>query len=237
MKTTTSAALAALLTIGAANAATMTIDVNASGGSSNLGGTTLTAVGGHGDYNNNTPFWGDVTATANRDGATIALFSTIGSGVGSTVQAGTYEITLAVGRHGNKAFVGYLALSTTASTTVEGFTFGMMSSTPTTKDATSNAIHAFNTASGVTFTAVSNATPTDPGATAGGFVDWTFKWEIATGSAVIGETASLGAVIQNMNNNSAFIDDGSITFTEVPEPSAAALLGLGGIALILRRRK
>ena len=234
MKYTTRAALAALLTIGAANAATMSIDVNSAGSSNELGSSTLT--GSHTDYDNYAPFWGDVTATANREGATIALFSDIGSGVAQTIQAGTYEITLAVGRHQNKAFVAYLDLSTTANTTSEGFTFGMMSSTPASEADASNAIHAFNTASGVTFTAVSNEIP--PYDAAGPtFVNWTFKWEIATGSTVIGETASLGAVIQNMKGNSAYIDDGSITFTEVPEPSSAALLGLGGFALILRRRK
>lgn len=37
--------------------------------------------------------------------------------------------------------------------------------------------------------------------------------------------------------NQGLLDDVSITQTAVPEPSSAALLGLGGLALILRRRK
>ncbi|WP_240610614.1 PEP-CTERM sorting domain-containing protein [Rubritalea profundi] len=39
----------------------------------------------------------------------------------------------------------------------------------------------------------------------------------------------------NSSGTSAYIDD--ISLTQVPEPSSAALLGLGGLALILRRRK
>ncbi len=37
------------------------------------------------------------------------------------------------------------------------------------------------------------------------------------------------------NNNHAYVDN--VSFDAVPEPSSTALLGLGGLALILRRRK
>ena len=38
-------------------------------------------------------------------------------------------------------------------------------------------------------------------------------------------------------SSQALLDDVTLDYTPVPEPSSAALLGLGGLALILRRRK
>jgi len=46
-------------------------------------------------------------------------------------------------------------------------------------------------------------------------------------------TLNADGTVQNQNWDPA----GSFTVTAVPEPSSAALLGLGGLALILRRRK
>ena len=49
-----------------------------------------------------------------------------------------------------------------------------------------------------------------------------------------------GDVVNNISHNpggEALDHKAVLTFTAVPEPSSAALLGLGGIALILRRRK
>ncbi|MCP5537858.1 MAG: PEP-CTERM sorting domain-containing protein [Akkermansiaceae bacterium] len=43
--------------------------------------------------------------------------------------------------------------------------------------------------------------------------------------------------IAQSGDRTTFIDNVSYDVTEVPEPSSAALLGLGGLALILRRRK
>jgi hypothetical protein len=39
------------------------------------------------------------------------------------------------------------------------------------------------------------------------------------------------------NYNDAYVDNLEVDFAVVPEPSITALLGLGGLALILRRRK
>lgn len=65
----------------------------------------------------------------------------------------------------------------------------------------------------------------------------------ATGSAI---TSSSGANLINElvgadtlyhRSNSQFVGAGSYTIEGTPEPSSVALLGLGGLALVLRRRK
>ncbi len=50
------------------------------------------------------------------------------------------------------------------------------------------------------------------------------------------ETLSIAYNHTNGNSNTGF-NSTNFTVTPVPEPSSAALLGLGGLALILRRRK
>lgn len=244
MKHTTKAALLGLaLTATATQASTINIDVDTTG-TGTLGSIGFYDAGNAGNFDDQASAWGDVTANANREGITVQSFEAMdtldtGGTMTSTFQAGTYTVSLQVGTHNNKAFVGYLDLgSETADTTSEGFTFGLMTAVPTSAETGSSAITAFNNAAGVTFAVTANPAAAKP--TEGiAYNTWTFTWDIAEGSAVIGETAHLGALIQNMNNNSALIDNGSITYTAaaVPEPSSTALLGLGGLALIMRRRK
>ena len=45
------------------------------------------------------------------------------------------------------------------------------------------------------------------------------------------------SLLTNVQRHSGAIDDLVVSSTPIPEPSSAALLGLGGIALLLRRRK
>jgi len=48
----------------------------------------------------------------------------------------------------------------------------------------------------------------------------------------------LGIRVHETNNNgNRYVAIDTVSFTSVPEPSSSALLGLGGLALILRRRK
>jgi len=70
--------------------------------------------------------------------------------------------------------------------------------------------------------------PTDPGAVAGNNTSRSFNYGGATGTFGLGEALKAGGTISYTYD---------IEFTPVPEPSSAALLGLGGLALILRRRK
>ena len=66
----------------------------------------------------------------------------------------------------------------------------------------------------------------------------TFIWATAN------DTSNLELRFTNVSSgaaspedSTALIDNVTITATTVPEPSSTALLGLGGLALILRRRK
>lgn len=57
-----------------------------------------------------------------------------------------------------------------------------------------------------------------------------------TYTGLVGESYTL-EFTSSVSENWGAIDDLSFSQTAVPEPSSAALLGLGGLALILRRRK
>jgi len=63
--------------------------------------------------------------------------------------------------------------------------------------------------------------------------------ENLTAHTFAGQLTFDGIGIQSLHASTATngIDDISVTLDTVPEPSSAALLGLGGLALILRRRK
>ena len=68
----------------------------------------------------------------------------------------------------------------------------------------------------------------------GALGDWDtwFGFEAPTGETI----TSVNITKQGLNNNWIAVDDVSY-IVAVPEPSSTALLGLGGLALILRRRK
>lgn len=62
------------------------------------------------------------------------------------------------------------------------------------------------------------------------------SYQFTTGSSVSGDNLMIRLRAEDIVNN-AFGGWDSIVVTAVPEPSSTALLGLGGLALILRRRK
>ncbi len=70
--------------------------------------------------------------------------------------------------------------------------------------------------------------PTDGGAVAGSTTSRQFNYGGSAGGFGLGEALKAGGVITYTYD---------LDFTPVPEPSSTALLGLGGLALILRRRK
>ena len=57
---------------------------------------------------------------------------------------------------------------------------------------------------------------------------------VTAGDAWIGKVVGVGILAAS---NYPEVDDVTLSVSAVPEPSSAALLGLGGLALILRRRK
>ncbi len=61
----------------------------------------------------------------------------------------------------------------------------------------------------------------------------TYIGAFITGEAVVDDTPQ--TVKYTATENGVGVED--IRFSEVPEPSSTALLGLGGLALVLRRRK
>ena len=66
---------------------------------------------------------------------------------------------------------------------------------------------------------------------------WTFTYNVGAGNAAIGNNLDLALTAGGGAAGNAGIDHVEIDFVPVPEPSSVALLGLGGLALILRRRK
>ena len=91
--------------------------------------------------------------------------------------------------------------------------------------------------SGVTFSSGATPAPADDSGTS-----WTFTWEIAAGSSVIGQTGYVGAYFDTTDNfTSGSIDDGQLTFVAaatVPEPSSLILAALGVLGIVgLRARR
>ena len=83
---------------------------------------------------------------------------------------------------------------------------------------------------GLTASSSSTATPAS-----GDDAIWSFTYEVALGDASIGNDLDLAFSATGTGNYG--VDHVEIDFVAVPEPSSTALLGLGGLALTLRRRK
>lgn len=80
---------------------------------------------------------------------------------------------------------------------------------------------------------LAEGTGTNSGAPAGSFASNTV--DLTLPSSYTGSLDQLYLSFKNRNGGQFLMDD--VTVTAVPEPSSVALLGLGGLALILRRRK
>jgi hypothetical protein len=87
---------------------------------------------------------------------------------------------------------------------------------------------------------VANTTPFnnetgDPGNTTDGWETWITTF--TTGASPTGLGDALRVELENTGGVQAVFDNVRLDASAVPEPSTTALIGLGGLALILRRRK
>ena len=80
-------------------------------------------------------------------------------------------------------------------------------------------------------TVVSNTTPTNAGTTTDGWETWVYTFTNGAGVP----TESLRVELFDTGGGQALFDN--VRLEAVPEPTTTALLGLGGLALILRRRR
>lgn len=88
---------------------------------------------------------------------------------------------------------------------------------------------------GGTWTAITGSDLTEEGGGLGNRItSRSDSFTVQAGDAWVGKTIGVGLFSTGGFPN---IDDVNLSVTAVPEPSSAALLGIGGIALILRRKK
>ena len=69
----------------------------------------------------------------------------------------------------------------------------------------------------------------------GGSTTWTDTITIGPGNANIGDPLTVGFTFGG--GGQTLVDDFSLEFTAIPEPASIALLGLGGLAMLPRRRR
>lgn len=172
-----------------------------------------------------------------------------GATLPSTIQAGTYTFSARIGNGNAFDFAG---LNTPADgDTTGGSVAGFFETAPVTggtaatqrsnaQNAKNNMAAEFNNIAGVTYTAPTEAAP-ENGLSAVDAADnwttWTFTWEVAEGSSVIGKDLYFGVYTKTGGSGSAFWDDSTLTYA-VPEPSTYALLaGLLGLGSVMLRRR
>ncbi|WP_372808505.1 hypothetical protein, partial [Pontiella sp.] len=161
------------------------------------------------------------------------------AGAGETIQTGTYTLSLRVGNGNVFAFSG---LNTPVDgDTSAGVAAGFFETAPVAsanaatarnnaQTAKNNMYLEFNGVSGVTYTAPTEAAPADLT-----WTTWTFTWEVAEGSSVIGKDLYFGVYNKTGGNGSAFFDDSTLSYA-IPEPATLGLLAaFGGGILFIRR--
>ena len=86
----------------------------------------------------------------------------------------------------------------------------------------------------LTPTVLNNTTPVNGAGASDGIENWVSTFTTGASPAGLGQSLRIEIVGTGVQS---LYDNVSLTYETVPEPSTTALLGLGGLALILRRRK
>ena len=86
----------------------------------------------------------------------------------------------------------------------------------------------------LTPTVLNNTTPVNGAGASDGIENWVSTFTTGASPAGLGQSLRIEIVGSGVQS---LYDNVSLTYETVPEPSTTALLGLGGLALILRRRK
>lgn len=199
------------------------------------------------DAGNTNNYLGDTTGAANARGAGFADLSTLGgdfTGGLATLQAGTYTVTAeALKANGGSQRTFAPFISGDVGNDNRSATLGLFTATADPGDfgTTTGALAGFFGGDGISFV---NSTPipaqepsnnddTDTSET------WSVTFTVDSTSSLIGQNLYFGTASNLIQNGGSehFIGDAEVNFVAVPEPSSAALIGLGGLALVLRRRK
>lgn len=201
---------ASALSIGLTNAAVISV-VN--GGFENPGVTTYTDTTATGQWNNVSGWSGIAGETYTGSGTTTERANT-----------GTYGGKITYWTPDGRTDGGVLQVTSHTIAAGEEFTLTFYHAS-TFGDAPLNYSLFYGDETQIISTASNTVTSPD-------FVELTLTG--AATAAMAGQ--SLGILFDTPTNGFSVIDDVSLSFV-VPEPSSAALLGLGGLALVMRRRK
>ncbi|MFC7337130.1 hypothetical protein ACFQY0_08070 [Haloferula chungangensis] len=167
----------------------------------------------------NSTLWG-VSNSSNVAGLIYFSYSDLaGTTLPPTIQAGTYKFEARIGNGDAFDFVGLNDLTTGINTeggSVAGF-FTTLAGTATgagavaqaaANDSKNNMYTEFNSIAGVTYTAPAEPAPEDLE-----WTTWTFIWEIAPGSPVIGSNPYFAVYTKTGGNGAGFWDDSTLKYS------------------------
>jgi hypothetical protein len=146
--------------------------------------------------------------------------SIVGTTLSSTIQAGTYTLSLRIGNGSVYDFTGLNDISADTNTDM-GAVAGFFATVGADAQASKNNMYTeFNGVSGVTYFAPTEADPADQT-----WTTWTFTWVIEEGSPVIGSNPFFGVYNRTGgtdNFGTAFFDDSILTYVVPDEPNLIA---------------
>ena len=222
---TTNALVAVSIRSGSAVSTTIVIG-DATGLISIQGDAGGTPTDNNGLSAENGNMWGFV-ATKFKSGLRYSTYSNLvdGSALPSTIQAGTYTFEARVGNNGLRPFNGLIDLTSSDGGNASGMVAGFFETLgAAAANSKANMYNEFNGLSGVTYT---QPTETDPAEDT--FTTWTFIWDVAEGSTVIGKDLYFGAYIKIPSaDGNAWFDDSTLLFEPLGSGDPVEDLAISG---------